>query len=646
MAAQKKTPSQARPAKRQKQSKSSRKEAPKKPRIDVKPQNYQPIKTNDFVDMTFQEKCDLIADLSESILEDPTSAFSSSSESSFHNEGSSVAPKGSSKIRQLLDLAKPDKNGMDDHVARLAVVSLVAIFRDIIPTYRVRLPTAAETSVKVSKETKKLWDYERELLSHYQQFLKLLERTWDRGNKENASKPPSSLAITSVLSLCELLKSAYHFNFRANILSVVVRQMNNRQCEEISQACCTAVEHVFASDVQGEVALEAARMVAKMIKDRSFRVQPGVVHSFCALPLRVHDDEAQAAKLAAAANAKKRKRDKEGAEIEKEMKEGSASVDKIVLARCQSDTLQAVTLTYFRILKSEDLTADHIVELLPPTLEGLAKFAHLINIDTVTDLLTVLKSLLKKVDDLPLEGALNCVLTAFQALQGPGREMQIDQKEYITPLYSQLPLLCSERATEGSRRNSSAMLKCLDAAFIKRREYSNIRIAAFIKQICSVALHAPPHTAASLLAFVRQLLQRYPSAQQLVENEQDVITSGRYNPDVEDPELSNPLATSAWELATLKFHVHSAVADQAKGAATLSILQLPAEAPERRRRELLQEANELRVSYKRVQKRHPLAPRTSSTSASASAASNKRQRREVRFVTPRKTSHRAVGSWL
>ena len=65
---------------------------------------------------------------------------------------------------------------------------------------------------------------------------------------------------------------------------------------------------------------------------------------------------------------------KQEAEIESELKEGSSSVDKIVLARAQSDTLQAVTLTYFAILKSERLHSDvYIRNLLPTVLEGLAK---------------------------------------------------------------------------------------------------------------------------------------------------------------------------------------------------------------------------------------------------------------------------------
>jgi len=275
-------------------------------------------------------------------------------------------------------------------------------------------------------------------------------------------------------------------------------------------------------------------------------------------------------------------------------------------------------------LKSENLNASNIAELLPAALEGLAKFSHLINIDTVMDLLDVLKGLLKNVDALPLDASLNCVLTAFQALNGPGREMSIDQKEYALPLYSQLPRLCSE---EASYKHTDMMIECLTAAFIRRREFSIIRIAAFVKQIFSVSMNTPPHTSVPLLALARQLLQRYQSAQQLLENEQDVITSGQYDPTVQDPELSNPLATSAWELANLKFHLHPAVAAQAASAASSKMVQLPLEGPERLRSEALSDFDLLYIPFKRHKKRHPLE---------AKAAD--KTKRQVRFITPRETA--------
>lgn len=568
-----------------------------------------------------EEKCNLVAELSELVLENPTKAFqmekeTMTGESRSEGDGSREG-RSMSKVQQLLDLSRIHKNGNDEYIATLGIMSLLAIFKDIIPSYRIRQQTDIERENKISKETKALWDYERALLTHYQQYLQVLEKAWGRG--QNQDIIPSRLAITAMLSLCELLKSAYHFNFRSNILSIVVRQMNNRHCDQVSNACCQAVEFVFEKDMQGEVSLETARLVAKVVKEYRGALRPGVVRTFVRLPLRVHVDEAQAAKLAAAANAKKRKKDRELADIESELKEGSGTVDKIILARCQSETLQSVILTYFRILKSTDSKSRH--DLLPAALEGLAKFSHLINIDTVVDLLDVLKELLIQVDVLPLEASLNCVLTAFQTLEGPGREMQIDQKEYIAPLYSQLTRVGSE---EHSQKITRILLQCLTSAFVKRREYSIVRVAAFLKQMITVAMHSPVYTSVPLIALARQILQRYPNVHQILESESDVITSGTFTPDVADPEHSNPFSTALWEISNLKFHVHPHVREQVVAAAELKLIQLPAEAPDRLNKELSKDADEVYIPFRRLSKKHPLAAKASG-------------RNQYRFITPRKS---------
>lgn len=387
---------------------------------------------------------------------------------------------------------------------------------------------------------------------------------------------------------------------------------------------CDSIQHVFYNDKQGDVALEATRQVARLVKSYHLKVHPDVVQSFIALPLRVHADEAEAAKLATQANAKKRKRDRETTQIEADMKEGRATVDKLALARFQSDTLQAVTLTYFRILKAENLQSNHIQQLLPVVLEGLAKFAHLINIDTVMDVLAVMKNLLERIELLPLDAALNCILTAMLTLQGPGRELNIDQKEYIAPLYNQLPRLCSD---EASLKNTDTVLRCLSASFIQRREFSTVRVAAFLKRILATSMHVPPHASVPLIAFTRQLIQRYPSAEQMLENEQDVITSGVYQPEVKDPELCNPCATSAWELSLLRFHWNTTgVVHQANSAASAKMLNMPSETPSRLRKEILRSDEELSIRYKRVKKHHPLRPKANA------------KRTQARFVKPRQVN--------
>ena len=567
------------------------------------------------------EKCDLIAGLSESILEDPTKAFKqeredvATSDQKADEDGTRAVIRQPSRIQQLLDLGRTHKNGDDEYVASLATMSLLAIFKDILPAYRIRLKTDAERAGKISRETKQLWDYERAIVTHYQQYLQLLEKSWEKGQFKGEA--PSKLAMTAILSLCELLKSAFHFNFRSNILGIVVKNMNYRLSDKVSEECCKAIEYIFEKDTQGEVAMEAARMVAKLIKDYKGTIKPGLVKTFLKLPLRVHVDEAQAAKLATAANAKKRKRDRELAEIEAELKESSGEVDKILLARCQSETLQSVVLSYFRILKSPDSGARNL--LLPVALEGLAKFAHLINMDTVVDLLDVLKQLLLD-ENLPLEATLNCVLTAFETLQGPGREMQIDVKEYITPLYAQIARLGGEG---NSRSNTATALRCLNAAFIKRREYSNVRVAAFIKQLFTLAMNAPSYTSIPMMAMARQILQRYPTTNQLLESESDVITSGQYTPEVSDPEYANPFSTSGWELANLKFSANPALRDHANNASNMKLLKMPGEAPDRLWSDCHRNTKELYIEFRRISKRHPLSQKNNG-------------RYQPRFIAPRK----------
>lgn len=433
--------------------------------------------------LTTEERCNYIAELSESVLQNPDISFFSQKRKGEENntvaavvenddsqqQQTENSRKLPSKVKTLIDLADIRKvpkdvkfrDQADQNTARLAMVSLLAIFQDVLPAYRIRLPTAQELAVRVSKDTKKLWDYERALLTHYQWYLKVLEFTWEteskklnnkvkslnnnkkksssNNNNDNNSYNYSPLGITAILSLCELLKSCPYFNFRFTILSIVARQTNNRICEKVAFQCCDTLKSVFKQDSQGEVSLEATKIVTKVVQTNSFHVYPQVVDIFLSLPLRVHQDEAEAAKIAKRAQNKKRKKGDGQSGIEDELKESSGTIDKIALAQNQADTLHAVILCYFRILKTNPKDNKHVQNILPSALRGLAKFSHLIHFDTVLDLLKVLKTLLENVDALPLEAALNAVLAAFQTLQGPGKELQIDQKEYINPLYSQLP---------------------------------------------------------------------------------------------------------------------------------------------------------------------------------------------------------------
>ena len=83
-------------------------------------------------------------------------------------------------------------------------------------------------------------------------------------------------------------------------------------------------------------------------------------------------------------------------EIERELQEGDATLDKIDVAKNQAEMLHTVTMTYFRILRDccgggsggngddghgNGKKKGMQYELLPVCLRGLAKFSHLIHLD-------------------------------------------------------------------------------------------------------------------------------------------------------------------------------------------------------------------------------------------------------------------------
>ncbi|CAN0469734.1 unnamed protein product, partial [Laminaria digitata] len=94
--------------------------------------------------------------------------------------------------------------------------------------------------------------------------------------------------------------------------------------------------------------------------------------------------------------------------------------------------------------------------------------------------------------DRPLGGARHCVLAAFRALQGPGRELQTDEAAFVSALYRRIPdLLRPESGDASGRRTASCVAlvyDCLDAALGKRRELSTTRVAAMVKRLMSVSL--------------------------------------------------------------------------------------------------------------------------------------------------------------
>ncbi|TCD69731.1 hypothetical protein EIP91_006498 [Steccherinum ochraceum] len=502
----------------------------------------------------------------------------------------------------------PDPVPNDPVVRKLTILSQLAVFKDIIPGYRIRPLSEKEQAEKVSQIVQRTRDWEQGLVNVYQTYLKGLDVEL---------KAKSELAEVALQCMCTLLTEVTHFNFRVNLMSSIVASLSRRSWDKSSDLCLNTVIQVFRADVTGEPSLELVRLLNRMIKERKFRVHPEVLSCLSYLRLRnelgrkeVHDwpgrstsSERQKDRSDQPHLSKKaRKVMKERQEIQKEMREAEAEVDKEERAAAHTEALKLLFVLYFRILKNPEPTP-----LLPAALHGISKFAHLVNIDFFKDLMKVLKDLMLresiKTDDSdtgPLSDAkivqhqLLCVTTAFELLTGQGEALEIDLTDFINRLYALIPVLSQTPALEDApprafkadatlpvssvhktTTTATLLFRALDLAFSPRTPGvagapPPWRSAAFAKRLLTASLHWPSVTVLRALAFVKGLVERDSKLEALLSTD-DRTGNGAYRADLDDPQLCNPFATSFWEVHLLsRTHLDADVREAARALLTAS----------------------------------------------------------------------------
>ncbi|CAG5120316.1 unnamed protein product, partial [Candidula unifasciata] len=212
------------------------------------------------------EKKQKIATLSHAVLEDPQNSMK--------------------KLKELRLMLGETALGVSLSVRKYAMISLMEVFKDIVPGYRLRIPTEKEKSQRVKKETKSLWDYEASFLLNYKIYLEfletmakvkpVLEKTFlTKHGITDLNLPRTSMVEFGKLALkclCEMLVNHPHFNYRSVIISAVVPFMNHKN-SEFSEIACDAVKRVFKADKTGDIILEIVRDIGRMAKKRKFDVR-------------------------------------------------------------------------------------------------------------------------------------------------------------------------------------------------------------------------------------------------------------------------------------------------------------------------------------------------------------------------------------
>ncbi|TNN04234.1 nucleolar complex protein 3 homolog [Takifugu flavidus] len=451
-------------------------------------------------------------------------------------------------------------------IRKLAMVSLMEIFKDIAPSYRIRPLTSAEAAVKVKKQTQQLREFEEGLVSQYKFYLEDLEQTikdWQQQKKKRCQavslQSYCSLAEVAVRCLCELLLALPHFNFHNNII-VILAPLMNSTAPKVSSLCRDAFRKLFQQDKVGGASLAAVRVISGLTKSKNYNVHPEVLRTLLSLRIKevqmkkdLEDSQPQK-KFMNNKDKKKnlsrmqRKWKKAEEKLEKELLEAEASENKDQKIKLHTEILNIVFLIYFRILKKAQKSV-----LLPAVLEGLANFAHLINLEFFDDLLSILQSLVQS-GGLTNRESLHCIQTVFTILSGQGDVLNIDPRTFYSQLFKMLLQLHAGAPND----DVIIVLQCLDAMLTRRRKQVTLqRVMAFIKRLSVLSLHTLPNASVALLSTTRALLHAFPRCDFLLDNE--VQGSGFYLPELDEPEHCNAQNTALWELHALQRHYHPVV---------------------------------------------------------------------------------------
>ncbi|KAK3633172.1 hypothetical protein LTR56_015948 [Elasticomyces elasticus] len=517
-------------------------------------------------------------------------------------------------VGQLGVLAELAKSG-NVTVKKLALGTMLAVYKDIIPGYRVRPQSKEDMAAKVSKEVRKLRDFEHGLLTGYKEYVKMLGKLV--GDKE--------MVAVAIACTTALLTAVPHFNCRNDLIAIVVKKLGSRGISAEARKCAEALEQLFRDDEEGHASLEAVSQLTKTMKSKNYQVHENVLNTFLHLRLldefahkastnRIdrenrHGDDEPARKVSKKERVFRTKRErkvmKERKVVAKELQEADAVVSYEDRDKNQAETLKLVFVAYFRILKAR------VQHLMGAVLEGLAKYSHLINQEFFGDVLEVLKDLIQEAeaalmpdddededeeDEMEIDAAaernvtreaLLCVITAFALLQGQvdvaksAAGLSLDLQFFITHLYRTLLPLALNTDIELSAKSAHLLdpnglatptakdtkvnvatttvllLRSLHSVLLPptaTKAVPPVRIAAFAKQLMTSSLHLPQKSTIAVLGLLREVTKTHSGKVAALWNTEERRGNGVFDAKGGAVESSNPFAATVWEGELLKLH--------------------------------------------------------------------------------------------
>ena len=516
-------------------------------------------------------------------------------------------------------------------VKKLALATQVSIFKDLIPGYRIRPLSEEAMGEKISKDVKKLRTFEQKLVTGYQAYVTQLGKLAKSSGHKN--EDAAGLATVAVSCACNLITAVPHFNFRGELLKILIGKLSTRRVDADFVRCREGLETLFESDEDGTASLEAVTMLTKMMKGKNYHFDESVLNTFLHLRLltefshkasynkvdKAEEEEPtgkQLKKKREFRTKRLRKELKEKKAIEKEFKEADAAVSHEERDRMQAETLKMVFVAYFRILKARS------PRLMGAVLEGLARYAHLINQDFFGDILEALRDIITTAevsaaaeasededasedddddDEVPSRNltreSLLCVITAFALLEGQdaakaASALKLDLSFFITHLYRTLHPVALNPDIELSSKSLHLpdpnlptpayptthkinvqttivlLIRSLSSVLLPAaslRAVPPLRVAAFAKQLMTISLHMPEKSCTAMLGLLNRITKSHGKKVAPLWNTEERRGDGVFDALRGEVEGSNAFAGTVWEGEILRRHFAPGVREAVGG---------------------------------------------------------------------------------
>ncbi|VDM24792.1 unnamed protein product [Toxocara canis] len=461
------------------------------------------------------------------------------------------------RLRTLLRMCKGEEvhSLVRESVQKLAIVSTAQVFIDIIPGYSIRRMSEEEQSQKLKKETKKLRNFESALLRYYSKYLQFLEKNvmklLPKKNValSNENTFTYTLGMVSLRSLCELLTSSPHFNFSRDIISLLVRLSTSKH-EAVVDECCEALSRLFASDVTLQHCACGAGAIAAIVKEKKCDVSPKILSTFLKMNIKEVDRGERNTKkqrllgkrfkLAKERQSKsKAKYAKQLKKLEADLKEVEASESLSKKLKYATEAMKHIFVTYFRVIKHLPTSS-----LLEPVLEGLSKFAHLLNVEFFDDIFAALQTLVEQ-QHMRVLDSLHCMHAVFVMLSGEGLAINVDPFRFYKSMYRIMTSVPFEKRIEMREREVVVMLRTLDLMVnARRKQVALCRVAALTKRLLAVSFFLPVNCVVAILAAIRTFYISHPRLQCMLASDEEAATSGLFKADIDDPDCCNALSST------------------------------------------------------------------------------------------------------